>query len=388
MARKHAMLAPSACARWSVCTAAPTMEADLPDISTPYSLEGTHAHSLAELLVTKHFTRMRKSTFDKRLAELQEGEYYTPAMLEHCTAYRDLVTEFYLELKGETEPFVDIEKRVHFDEYVPEGFGSCDCILIGDDTLHVIDFKYGAGVPVSAQDNPQLMLYALGAMLEYELVYDFEHIKMTIHQPRLDSISTAEITADELRAWAEALRPIAQEAYEGPGTFAPGEDTCRFCKARATCRARAEANLELARYEFAQPATLDHDEIAEILGRVAELKSWAKDVEDYALEEARDHGVEFPGWKLVEGRSNRRYADQDAVRQRLIDAGWDIAAITETSLLGITAMERAIGKKVFDTELEDLIIKPAGRPTLVPVSDRRPALNSTQSAVEDFSEEN
>lgn len=386
MGRDHAKLSPSSSHRWMVCTASANLEDKIPDVETVYSREGTLAHSLAELLLTKHFTVMRKSTFDKRLKEIQAHELYTAAMLDLCTDYRDKIIEF-VNAMPET-PFIDIEKRVDLSEVVPEGFGSCDCILIGSDLLHVIDFKYGAGVPVSAEGNPQLMLYALGALLEYELAYDFETVRMTIYQPRLDSISTAELSADELRTWGEALRPIAQEAFDGPGEFCPGESTCRFCKVRATCRARADANFELAKYEFAQPATLDHDEIAEILGRVAELKSWAKDVEDYALEEARDHGVEFPGWKLVEGRSNRRYADQDAVRQRLIDAGWDIAAITETSLLGITAMERAIGKKVFDTELEDLIIKPAGRPTLVPVSDRRPALNSTQSAVEDFSEEN
>jgi hypothetical protein len=254
--------------------------------------------------------------------------------------------------------------------------------------MHVIDLKYGSGVPVSAEGNAQMRLYALGAACAFDLVYDIGTVLMTICQPRLDSISTAEISVSDLYDWGEkVVKPAAELAAEGKGEFC-ADDHCRFCRAKAQCRARAESNLEAAKYEFEKPALLAESEIAEILNIAGLLKAWASDIEDYALEQARAHGKIWPGWKLVEGRSTRKYSDADAVASTLILSGIKEAVIYERSLLGITAMEKALGKKKFEELVGSLIEKPAGKPVLVPESDKRPAISSTAAAAADFKEEN
>lgn len=382
MPGQHAKLSPSAAARWLHCTAAPTLEETFPETSSEYAYEGTLAHALAELFLTKHFTRMRKTTFDKNLEAIKEDPLYTEAMLEHCTQYRDYVAEQYYALPKDTT-FVEVEKQVDLAEYIPDGYGKCDCVLISDRSLHVIDFKYGKGVPVDAEQNPQLMLYALGALKVYEPVYDIDLVAMTIFQPRLDSISTYEISAEDLSAWGEGIKETAKEAFNGPGVFAPGEDTCRFCKAKAICKARADRNLELTKYDFADPLVLSPEEIADILTKLKEFDSWSKDIKDYALEEAKN-GQEYPGWKLVEGRSNRIYSDREKVLALLLERNFNRDEITE--LIGITALEKSIGKKAVEDILGDLIIKPEGKPALAPLSDKRAAISSIQSAINDFSE--
>lgn len=383
MPGQHAVLSASGASRWLACPPSARLEEQFPESQSPYAEEGTLAHHLCDLLLRKQFTAMKPSAYKKELKTIKANDLYCQAMQDHCEAYRDYVIEMYHASPGS---IIASELKVDFSAYVPEGYGTCDCIIIADDVMRVIDMKYGQGVPVSADNNPQLMLYALGAYLEYEMIYNIKSIQMTIYQPRLDSISTFDVYVDDLLAWADQIKPVAQEAFDGEGEFCAG-DHCRWCRAKAVCRARADKNLELARHDFAKPPTLSDDELAEVLKAAEELNAWAKDVADYALEQVRDHGKQYAGWKLVEGRSNRVYKDQDAVMETLLLSGFDRAIITEINLLGITKMEKAIGKKKFNELLAALIDKPAGKPTLVPESDSRPEIQSEASAIEDFKEE-
>ena len=273
-----------------------------------------------------------------------------------------------------------VEQRLDFSKWVPEGFGTGDCLIVADDVLHIIDFKYGLGVLVEAEDNPQMMCYSLGALDIYDGIYDITSVKMTIFQPRRENVSTFTIKKEDLLKWADDfLKPTAELAFNGEGEFKAG-DHCTFCKAKATCRKRAEYNLELAKYDFEMPASLSETEIAAILPKIDDLTAWAADIKEYALQQALS-GTEYPGFKVVEGRANRKYTDEKAVAFVVKDNGYDPY---EKKLLGITAMTSLLGKKKFEELLGALITKPQGKPTLVPASDKRPALNT---AKDDFSEE-
>lgn len=385
----HALLSASGSARWMACTPSARLEEQFPNTTSEYAQEGTFAHALAELKLSRAIANtVKPSVFKKRLDKMRQDPMFSPAMEEYVDQYVSQVSEIFLAAKKQcSDTLVLLEQRLDFSQWVPEGYGTGDVVIITDGTLEVIDLKYGKGVPVSAANNPQTRLYGLGAISTYGMLYDFSKIRMTIIQPRLESNSTEELTVEELLAWAEEeLKPKAQLAFTGEGEFNAG-DHCQFCRAKATCRARAEANLELAKLDFQEPLLLTDEEIAEVLAKVSQLKAWASDVETYALEQARDHGIKYPGWKLVEGRSNRKYADDIAVGQVLTAAGYEEEQIyKEPELLGITAMEKLLGKKKFEELLKELVIKPAGKPTLVPENDKRPEINSLQSAIDDFSE--
>lgn len=386
----HALLSASGSHRWMACTPSARLELEFPDKPSEYADEGSFAHALAEIKLSRAVANTRKpSEFKKALAEIQKDPRYSTSMEEYIEQYVSLVAERYLEAKKNCpDTLVLLEQKLDFSQWVPEGFGTGDVIIIADGVLEVIDLKYGKGVPVSAEGNSQTRLYGLGAVATYEMLYDFSRIRMTIIQPRLDSISTEELTVEELIAWAETeLKPKAELAHAGEGEFCAGPH-CQFCRAKYTCRARAEANLELARLDFAKPEVLDDEEIAEVLGKAEMLQAWATDIKIYALNQAETHGKKWPGWKLVEGRSNRKYSDEILVGETLIKAGYEEKQIhKEPELLGITAMEKLLGKKKFGELLSNLVIKPAGKPVLVPESDKRPEINSLQSAVEDFSGE-
>jgi len=271
-----------------------------------------------------------------------------------------------------SDPMVFIEQRLDFSEYVPQGFGTADCIVIADKCLSLFDFKYGTGILVDAEKNSQLMLYGLAATLLFDVIYDFDEVRMTIIQPRRDNISTYSISKDELISWAEeTVRPIAKLAFEGKGEFKSGKH-CQFCAVKATCRERAEANLTLAQYEFREAELLSDEEVADVLDKADDLISWAKDVKEYALSAALS-GKAFPGYKLVEGRSNRKYTDEAAVAETVSEAGYEPY---EKKLLGITAMTNLLGRRQFNELLGRLVMKPEGKPTLVPVSDKRPAMTT------------
>lgn len=278
------------------------------------------------------------------------------------------------------DPIVLIEQRVDFSRWVEEGFGTADNIIIADGVLKICDYKHGRGVEVSAIENPQMMCYALGALELFDDIYDIDTVSMTIFQPRRDNVSTYDISKEELYRWAdEVLKPAAELAFAGDGNFLCGE-WCGFCKAKHDCRARAEANMELAKYDFKLPPLLTDEEIEDVLARVDDLVSWASDIKEYALQQAIS-GKEWTGWKLVEGRSNRKYTNEAAVAATVEGAGFDPY---EKKLLGVTAMQKMLGKSRFEELLSSLIEKPQGKPTLVPESDKRPAMNTAKN---DFMEE-
>lgn len=381
--RAHALLSASGAHRWLVCTPSARLEAEQPETTSEYAEEGTTAHNLAELRLRQALDGKRRTT-PKRI---KESLGYGPAMEDHVETFVTLVMERVAVHRAQTpDALVMLEQRLDYSRWVPEGFGTGDVVIVSDLGVEVIDLKYGAGVPVSAEGNPQLRLYGLGAYDAYAAIYDLPNVYMTIVQPRLDSISTEQLLAEELLNWAEkVVRTQANLAWEGKGEFVPG-DHCRFCRVRSTCRARADANLALAKYDFTPPVELSHSEIADILGRINDLLSWASDVRDYALDQAVNHGVKFDGWKVVEGRSNRKYADEEAVIKLLLEAGFKPDDVTPRQLLGVTALEKLMGKKAFATHLEGLIVKPPGKPVLVPESDKRPELNSAASAADDFAQ--
>lgn len=383
--RPHATLSASGAHRWMACTPSAMLEKDLPDTSSEFAKEGTAAHELSEIYLAYEVGEINKSTRTRRINKfMKENEYYSQEMADYVEKYVDVVVEKINEAKARSaDAVVLLEQRLDFSEWVPEGYGTGDVVIISEGHIEVIDLKYGKGVEVSAVENPQLRLYGLGAYSQFDMLYDLDQVSMTIVQPRLGNLSTETLDADGLVEWAETkVQPKAELAWNGEGEFVPG-DHCRFCKLKATCRARAEENLKMAQYEFTKPAELGLDEIGQILHKADELQKWAKDVEKYAFEQAEKHGKKVPGWKLVEGRSNRKYADEDMVLEKLKE-DYQLDDIAPRKILGITAMEKVIGKKTFAERLADLVIKPAGKPTLVPESDKRPELNSTASAQADF----
>lgn len=295
-------------------------------------------------------------------------------MQEHTDAYVDFVLE-QLDIAKQNckDPLVLIEQHVDFSEYVPDGYGTADCVIVSDDKLHIIDFKYGMGVLVDATDNPQMKCYALGALAIYDSLYDIKEISMSIFQPRRENMSTWTIPVDELKTWAEeVLKPKAEMAMNGEGEYCPGE-WCTFCRAAVRCRARAEEKLKLAQEEFKRPPLLTDEEIEEILKVIPDLTKWANEIMAYATESAVNHGKQWNGFKVVEGRSVRKYTDEDAVAKAAKEAGYK--DIYRQSLITLTEMQRLMGKATFEKVLGDLIYKPPGKPTLVPNSDKREAMN-------------
>ena len=380
---KHAILSASGSERWLNCPPSARLEEQITEEKSEYAAEGTFAHKLAELHLQNYLKLIKKVEYDKKLKQLKENEFYSQEMEDYIQIYIDIAIEKINEAKSRSkDAIVFLEQQLDFSPWVPEGFGTGDVVIISDGIVEVVDFKYGKGVPVSAEGNTQMRLYGLGALNLFDVLYDINTIRMTIVQPRLDNVSSEKLAAEELLTWGNTVNR-AEQAFKGEGEFQAG-DHCRFCRAKATCRARAEANLELARYDFQDPALLSNDEIAEILFKADELKAWAADIQTYALEQAYKHGIKFDGWKLVEGRSNRKYTDEEEVAKILIEKGYNEDDIYKKSILNITAMEKLLGKRKFNAILNDLVVKPAGKPTLVPETDKRPELSSVAAAIEDF----
>ena len=400
---KHALLSASSAHRWLVCTAAPRFEEGLPERTSKHAEAGRLAHAIAELKVLKKFTVMTGRTYNSRMTKLKKAPLYDPEM--------DKTTELYLEhlleqaMGYNNTPTVAAEVRVDFSDYVPEGFGTCDCLMIGGDTLCITDYKHGEGVPVSAEGNPQMRLYALGALKRYAPIFGdaIKKVRMSIDQPRLDSYTTDTITVEELRAWGESIKPTAQKAFSGLGEFVPG-DHCRFCRGKAQCRARAGVNTaledfagcvpagslspeELQSMEAAKasgmeaPGLLTDEEIGDLLVRGQLLVQWYKDLEEYATT-ALLNGKPIPGWKLVAGRSNRAFTDQDAALKAVLEAGYDEALVYDRKPKTLAQLEDLMGKKDFAEKLGGYVIKPPGKPTLAAASDKREAYNP---AAADFS---
>ena len=374
---KHAILSASSSHRWLNCSPSARLEQEFTDRETEAAAEGTAAHALCE-----HKLR--------RALKQQSRKPISQYDCDEMDSYTDGYVQFVLETIAEArqvcaDPIINIEQRLDFSCYVPDSFGTGDCVIISDKTLHIIDFKYGQGVLVEADHNPQMMLYALGALRVYDSLYDIDEVAMTIYQPRRENISTWTIPVPELNAWGEAeLRPKATLAYEGKGDYHPGH-WCTFCRAAVKCRARAEENLRLAQYEFALPPLLSDVEIEEILDKLSDLTGWANGILEYAQDAALNHGKQWKNWKVVEGRSNRKYTDEQAVVSASNAAGYH--DIFRKTLLPLTEMEKLMGKQNFLTILGDLVYKPAGKPTLVPMSDKRPYIASANMDFNEFQEE-
>lgn len=371
----HAVLSASGSHRWLNCTPSARLELEFENTGSEAAREGTAAHALCEHKLKRALhMRSRRPVSD-----------YDSDEMEECTdAYVDFVMEQYEAAKQVCEdPVILIEQRLDFSCYVPDGFGTGDCLIISDDRLHIIDFKYGMGVLVEAEDNPQMKLYALGALAVYDALYDIREVSMTIFQPRRENVSTWTIPVEDLKSWAEnELKPRAKMAYDGEGEYLPGE-WCTFCRAAVRCRARAEEKLKLAQTEFRMPPLLTDAEIEDILAVLPDLTKWANEITAYALDAALNHGKEWNGFKVVEGRSVRKYRDEAAVAEAAKEAGYK--DIYRQSLIPLTEMQRLMGKDKFEEILGGLITKAPGRPTLVPKSDRRPAMNIS-NAINEFYE--
>lgn len=384
----HAILSPSAAHRWLSCTPSARFELQFPDRSSEAAAEGTLAHKLAELQLTLQLfgdhlisDEMEVAKMEATRNAIEADPLYQVVMEEHIEEYVTFVTERYNSAKA---PLIFLEHKLDLSSYVPEGFGTGDVVLIDHGTLELIDLKYGKGVLVNAENNKQLMLYGLGALEDLGFLYDVSTVRLTIYQPRISNYSSWEISADELKQWAEAeLRPKAKLAFDGKGKYVPG-DHCRFCKAAAVCKANATRHLELAAYDFTDANKLDPIEISDILRRADDFTTWIKAVEDYALDQAVNHGIKWPNYKLVEGRSVRKYVDEEQVAEKLLQSDYSTADVYTSKVRGITDLEKTIGKKRFQELLGDLIIKPQGKPTLAPNEDKRPEWNSHEAAVTDF----
>ncbi|MCM1530466.1 MAG: DUF2800 domain-containing protein [Alistipes sp.] len=370
--KAHAWVGPSSIARVLACPPSARFSEQFPETPSEFAAEGTEAHEYCEYLV-------RKALGEKVRSPKKKLKFYNAEMQECADGYAAFIMELYETAKlncNTTE--IMLEQRVDVSEYIPECFGTADCIIVSNGTMTIADYKHGMGVKVEATDNPQLKTYALGALAMFDFLYDIKKVRLIIYQPRLENVDEWEIGVSDLLEWAEkTLKPTAQLAYNGEGEFCAGNH-CRFCKAKAVCRKRAEQNLLLAQYEFAPPDQLEEHEIPIILSKAGELVTWANDVREFALAQALS-GVHYDGYKLVEGRSNRKYTDKKAAAKAVENAGYN--PYGEPEIMGITAMEKLLGKKRFSQILGGLVEKPKGAPTLVPKSDKRPVYSD---ANEDF----
>ena len=381
---EHALLSPSAAERWLHCTPAPRIEAELPEKTSEYAEEGRLAHSVCELLARKKFTVMKPSAYTRELKKLKAHALWQDEMLTTANTYVEHLMERHMSFIN--EPCIAFEVRVDLTDYVPEAFGTCDCVMIGGDELIITDYKHGKGVPVSPQDNSQMMLYALGALKLYRPIFGdmIKRVSMYIDQPRLNSYGGYTLTVDALSAWGEhTVRPKAALAHRGLGEYEPGS-WCRFCRAKAQCRARANANTALEDFKDANsaPALLTDVEISDLLTRGEALVDWYNGLKDYALGALLD-GRLIPGWKIVEGRSSRQWADQDKALDTILNAGTPREIVYDTVPKTLSQLEKLMGAGPFAELVGDLIVKPPGKPTLVPASDKRPAYTR---AAADFAE--
>ena len=377
MPDRHARFGPSSAERNIRCPPSLLLgeEVGPEDTSSDYSREGTEAHSLCEYLL--------RTALGEEMDDPRPGlRYYCEEMQGCAEGYRDTILEIFETLRQSCrDPAIFVEQQVSLEEYVEGCFGTSDCIIIGNNHMYVCDYKHGKGVPVHAEENSQLKCYGLGAYLAFGALYDISEITLVIYQPRISNFSQWSLSPEALLIWAETvLRPAGEMALHGEGDFSSGP-WCRFCKAKAVCRKRAEENLALARYDFARPSSLEDDEVNVILERVDSLISWANDVKEYALKRALS-GYAWDNWKLVEGRSIRRFTDEKKVAEAVESAGYDPY---QRKLLGITEMQKMLGKKKFNDILGEYISKPEGKPTLVSRADPRPEMNDIFN---EFKEEN
>lgn len=389
--RKHALLSASGAHRWLACTPSAKLEDQFPDTESEAAAEGTLAHELAEMKVRNYFfpKELGKRKLNSAVKKLSESGLWKDEMQGYTDDYLDYIKTTALSLKS--MPSVRIEQRVYFKEYTLadpedeiEGSGIADCILLYGDTVHVIDFKYGKGVPVSAEENPQLMLYALGAYQAYRMLYPISKAKLTIVQPRLDSISEWGCPADDLLKFGEYVKERAALAVKGEGDYSPGKDVCRFCRASAQCRARAEENVRLAFFTDKLPPLISNEEVGQYLEKGEDVAKWLEKLKEYALKECLA-GKAVPGWKAVEGKGGREWADIDKAFDILTKSGLaPEEMLWERKPLTAPQTEKLIGKRDFQESVGEFVIKKPGKPALVKESDKRSAITNKVTAAEAF----
>lgn len=383
MPTQHALLSASGAHRWLHCTGSPLLEKDFPDSTSVYAQEGTLAHYLCELKLMAYTGEITKRKLTSMKNKLMKSELWQPEMDSTSEAYLDYIKD--ITMSYTVKPVILIEKKVDFSQYVPEGFGTADCLILAGDTLHVVDYKHGKGVVVDADHNPQMMLYALGAMSELSLLYRFKFVHMTIVQPRVNNISEFTMTADELVEWGESVvKPKAEAAISGKGEFEAG-DWCRFCRAKRQCKTRYESNDSLYSELSVQhdPRLITLAELGDYLKRGKDMAAWLEDMKEYALSESLA-GAEVPGWKAVEGRGSRAFTDTDEAVDTLIKSGIDESVLYERRVLTLAQMEKAVGKKAFGELVGDLVVKNPGKPALVEESDKRPRITNQPTAADVF----
>ena len=375
----HALLSASASSRWLACPPSARLESRFPDGQSPYAAEGTQAHALAEGM-------LQPDAEDGGVPFTLSGPEWPKDMLDYVDVYVSLVLEKLNEARKKTpDAVLLVEQRLDFSPWVPEGFGTGDAVVISDNTLEIIDLKYGKGVPVSAEDNSQMRLYALGAFHNYGILYDFDRITMTIVQPRLDSVSSQTVDLKDLLDWGDKVKLVAAKAWRGEGEYCAGPH-CRFCRAAVRCRKLAEYNLDCLRYEFMAADLMDPEDIVEVLKVEADVTSWLKTVKEYALDQAVNHGEKYPGMKLVEGRSVRTITDEKGLAKKLTEEGYT-NIYKPITLKGITDLERVCGKKNFVKLAGEFMTKPPGRPVLVPENDKRPVWAPDKEIIDELTKE-
>ena len=387
--RDHALLSASGAHRWLLCTPSAMLEEQFPDTTSEAAREGTLAHELAELKVRNYFNPadISKRKLNAQIKKMKENELWQDEMLGHTDTYIDYIRD--VSIKLPSQPYVAVEKRLDLGAYVPEGFGTADCIMLQGEDLFVLDFKYGKGVPVSAEENPQMMLYALGAYRAYCFLYPISRIHMSIIQPRLDNISEWECTLNDLLKFGLYVTQRAALAMEGAGDFCPGEKQCRFCRAKSICRARAEENIRLA---FSPdkgklPPLITNEEAGRYLSEGEDVAKWLSDLKEWALAECLA-GKQVPGWKAVEGRGSRDWTDMEAAFEKLAKSGvTEEAMLWEKKPLTLAQVEKMVGKKDFQDAVGEFVVKKPGKPALVKESDKREAITNRVTAAEAFKEE-
>ena len=380
-ARKHALLSASGASRWLNCTPSARLEEKFEDKTSVFAEEGTLAHEFSDIELRYKLGLISKKVYSTEIAKLRKHELYSVEMEPEVAKYVEIVMEAYNAAKQKNpDAVILVEQRLDFSHLVEQGFGTGDCVIIADGVLDVIDLKYGKGVKVDAEENPQLKLYGSGALREYELLYDIHTVRLTIVQPRLDHVSSWEISVDDLVAWGEnVVKPKALKAYAGEGEQNPGE-WCKFCKAKAVCRGLANENMKLAAFEFQDPHILSDKEILEIYGQLPIFQDWVNAVSSYMLDEAIK-GKQWPGYKLVEGRSNRKWLDENKVIE-ILKKDYREDEYMVSKLAGISTIEKLVGKANFGPKFNEFIVKPPGAPTLVPESDKRPAMGTEQAKLD------
>lgn len=387
--RDHALLSASGAHRWLLCTPSAMLEEQFPDTTSEAAREGTLAHELAELKVRNYFNPadISKRKLNAQIKKMKENELWQDEMLGHTDTYIDYIRD--VSIKLPSQPYVAVEKRLDLGAYVPEGFGTADCIMLQGEDLFVLDFKYGKGVPVSAEENPQMMLYALGAYRAYCFLYPISRIHMAIIQPRLDNISEWECTLNDLLKFGQRVSERAALAAKGAGDFCPGEKQCRFCRAKQQCRARADHNVRMAFSpdKGKMPPLITNEEVGRYLSEGEDVAKWLSDLKEWALAECLA-GKQVPGWKAVEGRGSRDWTDMDAAFEKLTKSGvTEEAMLWEKKPLTLAQVEKMVGKKDFQDAVGEFVVKKPGKPALVKESDKREAITNRVTAAEAFKEE-